>query len=63
MRGRSKMWHRTASATLGTRRVSRDVGRYDDDRADTRRGDSGRYVSGYRVSRDGSYREDFGSDR
>ena len=25
--------------------------------------DSGRYVSGHRVYRDGSYREDFGSDR
>jgi hypothetical protein len=25
--------------------------------------DTGHYVSGYRVFRDGSYREDFGSDR
>lgn len=25
--------------------------------------DTGRYSSGYRVYRDGSYREDFGSDR
>lgn len=25
--------------------------------------DSGRYQSGYRIFRDGSYREDFGSDR
>lgn len=28
-----------------------------------RREDAGRYVNGYRVFRDGSYREDFGSDR
>jgi hypothetical protein len=30
---------------------------------DDSRGDTGRYSNGYRVYRDGSYREDFGSDR
>lgn len=34
-----------------------------DERGEGRTEDRGRYVSGYRVYRDGSTREDFGSDR
>lgn len=40
---------------------ARDAVKWESARKDCE--DTGRYASGYRVYRDGSYREDFGSDR